>query len=569
MIPYLGLLASNALGQTGWRRDSWVATDALGRKLPIGGEVPVPRKDRFVGIFYFVWHGHHGMPGPLDITKILAKGDAEKGFGDVGAFHWWGEPEAGYFQSKDPWIARRNLELLGNAGVDCLFVDVTNAFTYHDEVKLLFDTAAQMRAEGNPTPQIAFVLNAGVVRTLKELWKDWYQPKYRPELWFQWLGKPIILADPDAKDETTGEPIPPEIKSFFTWRRSWFETDPKGWFGDGKDKWPWRDRTPQNFGWHDDPKTPEQIAVGVASHPIGMNIGRSYKNGAEPDVDAKGMTKTYDQGIQFQEQWDRALAIDPKLIFVTGWNEWVAQRFKVAHGQQMNLAKRELKEGETYFVDLYNAEFSRDIDPMKGGYTDNYYYQLIANIRWYKGAQRLPAASKPKTINFRKGFNQWKDVQPEFRDNVGDTLHRDFDGWGSLHYKDDSGRNDIALAKVARDHNNLYFYAQTVDPLTPSSDPNWMVLLLDTDQNASTGLHGYDYRVGSGLLEKWSNGSWNSVAKLQINVTGNELQMLVPRKLVGYRGALDFKWADNCGDDGLFLGGDAAPPRRFNFRFQG
>src|SRR5579863_1644856 len=37
----------------------WPATDALGRALPMPGEVTPPRRDRFVGIFYFLWHNQH------------------------------------------------------------------------------------------------------------------------------------------------------------------------------------------------------------------------------------------------------------------------------------------------------------------------------------------------------------------------------------------------------------------------------------------------------------------------------------------------------------------------------
>ena len=36
--------------------DTWVATDGLGRTLPTAGMVHAVRKDKFVGIFYFVWH---------------------------------------------------------------------------------------------------------------------------------------------------------------------------------------------------------------------------------------------------------------------------------------------------------------------------------------------------------------------------------------------------------------------------------------------------------------------------------------------------------------------------------
>ena len=68
--------------------ETWVATDTLGRKLPLGGEVRAPREDRFVGILYFVWQGFHGTGGPHDITKIPAANPKNSQFAAVSAFHW-------------------------------------------------------------------------------------------------------------------------------------------------------------------------------------------------------------------------------------------------------------------------------------------------------------------------------------------------------------------------------------------------------------------------------------------------------------------------------------------------
>ena len=47
--------------------DTWGATDALGRVLPGYEQVGAPRKDRFVGVFYFLWHGAHvTTPPPIN-----------------------------------------------------------------------------------------------------------------------------------------------------------------------------------------------------------------------------------------------------------------------------------------------------------------------------------------------------------------------------------------------------------------------------------------------------------------------------------------------------------------------
>ena len=54
-----------------------MATDALGRELPGYEECGPLRRGKFVGLFYFLWLGHHtseyGTGGPFDITKIEAE----------------------------------------------------------------------------------------------------------------------------------------------------------------------------------------------------------------------------------------------------------------------------------------------------------------------------------------------------------------------------------------------------------------------------------------------------------------------------------------------------------------
>lgn len=74
-------------------------------------------------------------------------------------------------------------------------------------------------------------------------------------------------------------------------------------------------------------------------------------------------------------------------------------------------------------------------------------------------------------------------------------MHRDHRGRYSEYYVNNTGRNDIVGAKVARDDDNLYFYVETADRLTPSTDRNWMLLLIDTDRDRSTGWNGYDVIV--------------------------------------------------------------------------
>src|SRR5699024_5477186 len=128
---------------------------------------------------------------------------------------------------------------------------------------------------------------------------------------------------------------------------------------------------------------------------------------------------------------------EPEFVFITGWNEWSAGKQVMGKNIQKELLKwnfypgahlgkagEVLKTGDSYFIDQYNQEYSRDIEPMKDGHTDNYYYQMMANIRRYKGVRKQRRASSAKTINIDGDFSQWDSVKPEFRDHKYDTYHR-------------------------------------------------------------------------------------------------------------------------------------------------
>ena len=548
--------------------DTWAATDGLGRTLPAAGTAPKPRPGKFVGVFYFLWHGQHGTPGPYDNSLTVAD-PAHHPYGPPGAFHWWGQPAVGYFRADDPWVQRHNLQMLADAGVDVIFFDVTNAFTYPAITTLVCQTARDLRRQGVPAPQVAFLTHAAPGKTVTQLYTDFYAKGAYKDLWFLWNGKPLILGDKNGRRED-GQPMDPNVVKFFTWRDSW-AWDP------GRDKWQWIDKYPQRAGWHTDPQIPEEVPVSVAGHPTD-NLGRSYRSdetwghGTEPPPDSG-------RGAQFAQQWARALQIDPQFILITGWNEWVAQRFLSGPGGGPGFLGRTLKPGETFFVDNYTEEFSRDAMPMQGGYADNCYLQMIGGIRRFKGVHAPPAAHGFRTPG--GSFAAWKSIGPVYRDAAGDTQHRDHDGWGRLHYTNTSGRNDIVQARIACDAHNLYFYVQTAAALTPHTDPNWMTLLIDTDRNPKTGWNGYDFVVRGAqsatrtTLTRLADGkTW----PVSCRAVGTQMAVTLPRRLLGLtdlsRMAFDFHWADNVPTEGdpkriadWWYQGDSAPDGRFNYRY--
>jgi hypothetical protein len=263
-------------------------------------------------------------------------------------------------------------------------------------------------------------------------------------------------------------------------------------------------------------------------------------------------------------------------MFVTGWNEWIAMRFDEFNGVRAPVV----------FVDQFDQEHSRDIEPMKGGHGDDYYYQFVSYVRRYKGVRPAPVAGPTRTMRLEAGFEPWKEVVPEFRDDIGDTAHRDHPGYNKCaQYVEASGRNDFVLLKVAHDDQNVYFYARTREKITPCTDPQWMMLLINADGDAKTGWEGYDFIVnrtvrgpGVGVLEKNAGGwKWEPVAEVRFAVVENELQLAVPRAALGLKtGAqtprFEFKWADHTPASGeiqdFITQGDVAPNGRFAYRYQ-
>ena len=568
------------------RSDTWTATDALGRALP-GFDECGPRKgNRVVGMFYFVTHNNNGAKqGPFDVTKILAADPEHPQWG--GGTHYWGEPEAGYYIMKDEWIVRRHARQLCDAGVDLIVLDNTNDHIYEDVFRFIADVFRRMRAEGEPTPQIACLASQ---KSVELLWDKIYSRGLYADLWFRWKGKPLLLFGQHVtgnRQQVNDVRFPKAITDFFTIRQSWAWTTLR-WYDDGHDEWPWVDHYPQSVGWSESPD------VAVAEHPL-SNIGRSFHDGVQPETDRYDVTPDTDKGLYFAEQWSRALEVDPEFVFVTGWNEWTAGQMTRRHedydeemrqwdffpGANCGKGGRKIEMGESYFIDQYNQEYSRDIEPMKGGHGDNYYYQLMAAVRRYKGVAEPVAAGPERTIDLNGGFDQWKQVESSYFDHVGDTYHRDSPGnFAAGPYVNRTGRNDIVESKVARDDRFVYFYVRTADPLTPHTDPLWMLLFIDADGDHSTGWEGYDLLVNESLhdgrrtgVRTYGRDDWGKPAMIDYRYEGNELMVAVPRKFFGSgKLSFDFHWADGIqklGDiDEFLLNGDQAPSRRANYHFE-
>lgn len=651
VVPASNYLLAGAPSLRDIYADTWVASDALGRKMPTSGEAGFPKTDkpRFVSIFYITWHtqDNHSIfksPYTADVSKILEKDPTARLDGNhplwtEKSYHWT-EPEMGYFLSQDEYVIRKDLSMLADAGVDVLVLDVTNGISYYPEWEVLFTTMQKMKEEGNKVPQFCFwAFNGPVITRVQELYEKYYKINRFKDLWFIWDGKPLLLYNdrpetgagkrktnynpnymPAAKTDSThyyfGNPdyanefytdYTKEVKRFFTLRTMWWGY--YEWYGQrfvgSENNWSFgydlgdervRRMNPDSLvSVYKGRK--EQAAVTPAQH-SSSNVGKSWsRQTLQPQLNefdrvdsayvpwlGKTVQNPEEYGIYFQERWDEALQSDPDMIYINDWNEWTAGKYtpeqlgvadSTGHYPFLNRSSNFL------FVDQYNAEFNRGIQPMKGGATDNYYMQMIQNIRRYKGVREIPLHCGYHSITIDGRFRDWKKVQVEYRDTKGDVTHREHNGYGGLDYKNTSGRNDIVTGKVAVTKNNIAFYVETSNQLTSYTDTNWMLLLIDADNNPNTGWYGYDYLINKSVanqrmtsLSRYEANQWINISTIPYRTVGNEMELMVPRRMLGLTDddfTFDFKWTDNASDlsdpISICTNGDTAPNRRFNYRF--
>ena len=564
------------------------ATDAVGRKLPCSEQVGGPCQ-KYIGLFYWTWHTNFAHMDVCIPSQYIAKApEAAYDFNhpiwrkDITS-HFWGEPLFGFYRDTDKWVLRKHAEMLAAAGVDVLFFDCTNgSFTWRESYRELCETFAQARRDGVRTPQIAFMLAFGPTEgsrdAIIDIYNDLYKPAEYSELFFLWEGKPLIMAYPEMLADVEGDAertaLHREIREYFSFRpgQPVYNVGPTR-----PDHWGWLEIYPQH-GFA--PKAGggfEQATVGVSQNWTAHNglsamnmpgaFGRSYtaRAGHSNDVSAVAL------GLNFQEQWERALEIDPDLIFITGWNEWIMGRFEVWQNQP------------NAFPDQFDQEHSRDIEPMRGGHGDNYYYQMVANIRRFKGMAQSDVRPRSKQkITIGEGFEDW-DTAQIYEAIRGNTLHRDSKGWGSYHYINRSGRNDIVEARVAHDARSLYFYVECAEPITDAKDRAWMRLFIDADSNKQTGWEGYDYVVNrlspdkNAFVERSSGGwTWEVAGEARYHVDGCRMELALPVEVLklSRKGGFEFefKWVDNSEVDGdiydFYLNGDAAPLGRFNYVYK-
>lgn len=141
----------------------------------------------------------------------------------------------------------------------------------------------------------------------------YYSHEDYADFWVTFEGKPLLI---------TTDTLPDELAADFTLRKMW------GLQGSlAEQEWSFLQDAPQNVGMNGD--VAEQVSVCVAKQ-------SDYMTNTASATPRNG-------GKTFQSQWQRAFDVHPKVVMLTWWNEWMAQR------QTDDAA------GNPQFVDNYNS----------------------------------------------------------------------------------------------------------------------------------------------------------------------------------------------------------------------
>lgn len=580
---------------------TWSAVDDLGRTTATATEAGEANPNRYVGLFYFlcwVGAGVHVQDNTKLYLELGLKGFkqyfSEKRAGEA----YWAEPYFGYYLNTDAWVYRKHAYMLEAAGVDFIFLDISNAETFINGHMTLFDTWLQIRKEGGETPQIVFftgdnskTFESHMETLFTTVYSDENWDKYK-ELFFEWEGKPLVFGNKSGLSPV----LLRKIENKFTIRGSWAWVDQDGY-------WPWmqeyleNDGTYQlvNGGWGRNKNGKyEALAVCMGHHPT-TNKGRSYVNGKQPASSVRqdlGFSLTQDaaQGKGFAFSFEAMQSLvreqvakdDPFVMMLTGWNEWIAGCF-YKDNQSIFINARTNFE----YVDQFNCQYSRDGEPMRNvngdGIGDNFYYQMTDYIRRFKGIAETPVADHQSTVDIYDKTT-WDKIGLCYMDSVGDTELRNSRSYDiDYGYINNTGRNDFDYAKVSQDSQYFYFMVECRNRIVVDDGTNWMNLFLDVDGNRLNGWGGFDYVLNRSrdsyvvTLDRISDdGTLQTVGGGYYCIDGTYMAIRVAKSLLGIEEnctQLYFKWADNSVDVGgdlmAFMDtGDTAPNDRYNFDYR-
>lgn len=561
------------------------ATDDFGRSFSAYESLD---DTKYVGMYYALWLGEHPseQTDTYNVNELLKTEDGTKKLwaiersedydpvaAPINKYYFWGEPLYGYYSSRDPWVMAKHIEAITLAKIDFLYLDVSNGFSYIEPVKVLLDILSRFRSEGWKTPQLMFMCNSGSMTVVNQVYSSLYSNEEYNDHWFAPNGKPMISVMMNHPPEDVREQVENAYPDTFDVMGSVWPNYPLT--DEQKENgFPWIDwnKFHTNYGGTMNVSVAQHVSLPFSKSvhtpsEYNSNWGRGYnfkKNRNEADK--------VNENFNFEQQWADINKINPKMVTVTGWNEWIALKLSG------------VEKGD--FVDNCNVEFSRDLEMSKDGYKDNGIIQLAKNVRERKGSGTAAGYSRTK-LYVNQGIAQWKKGGATYKDFAGDVFERNSRGYLAKDtYTDTSNRNDIEEVRIAHDLTNVHFLIRTRnDIIKDNTSGKFLNILFGIKDNTAPNFYGYQYRINSKIVSdsvttvERSKGGYDfeTVGTVNYKMGTNFMQISVPREMLGLADVntehiVNFKVTDNVLNPqdimDYYVSGDSAPMGRMSYQYK-
>lgn len=215
------------------------------------------------------------------------------------------------------------------------------------------------------------------------------------------------------------------------------------------------------------------------------------------------------EGYNFAYEFESAIKSGKNTIFIESWNEWISERKEADNNSQPIVLENN--------ADMNN---SSDIQPMNGGYGDDYYMQMVDYIKQYKGKfvtnTNLNTASDTESvgIDINGSFNQWNKVSTHYQDYTSDIENRSAGGYSNegITYTD----NNMVAIKINRLNENspMSFITKEAYPAGSTvsfrayvpKGASWWAVSWTTD---SKDVDLYKWTSGQGQAMPSKEGEWS------------------------------------------------------------
>ncbi len=327
------------------------------------------------GVLYEPWHCITVRRELYDISEIFA---GRQTWGPIPEFHWWDEPQNGYYcLSEQPDVLRDHAIKLRDAGVDFIVFDASNnsktdanqtSSAILEPMQKLLEEWSKIDNAPKVVPWFPLTTDADTPQAMLNLLAQY------PSMRFIYQGKPMAMAvrGGDGGWSYIDENRYQALSSEYTMRRMWGEN-----LSD-LSQWSFISKCQTGFKASQGTADCNQIISTNNGQLDEISISMAYQESWMSD---KRTATPRFGGATFVKQF-QTLFNNPStpIALLTAWNGWMSQRICTNANYSLPLTTGCTNEtypnGDYIIADEYDQEYSIDIEPAKNERGD-FYYQLM------------------------------------------------------------------------------------------------------------------------------------------------------------------------------------------------